>query len=208
MKIVDISWPLHEKMTQYKNRQEVHFQALKTFDVDSARHTRIMLDCHAGTHIESASHFIKDGKTIDAMDLSQCCGRCLVVDMTFVGDCITDEHLQLIHIEPESIILLKTTNSELQSDAPFDSNFVYISSSGADFLAEKKIKAVGLDYLGIERSQETHATHKTLMKNNVAIIEGLRLAHIHAGNYFFVCLPLACISVEAAPARAILFEDL
>jgi len=41
---------------------------------------------------------------------------------------------------------------------------------------------------------------------DVTIIEGLRLGHVQAGSYFFVCLPLYAIGLEAAPARAILMS--
>jgi arylformamidase len=73
-------------------------------------------------------------------------------------------------------------------------------------LAEKKVKAVGIDYLGIERNQPDHATHTILMNNNITIIEGLRLADVMAGDYFFICLPLNVVGLEAAPARALLLQ--
>ena len=207
MKIIDISWPMSERMTQYKNKDVVRMQPTKIFAHDNVRETCITIDSHTGTHIEAQAHFMRDGITTDKIALQQCCGRCAVVDMTFVGDSITDEHLSLIRIEPNSIILFKTTNSELNHDAPFDPNFVYLSASGAAYLAEKKVKAVGIDYVGIERSQQGHITHRALMEKGIVIIEGLRLHMVHAGNYFFVCLPLALVGLEAAPARAILFED-
>lgn len=207
MKIIDISWPISERMTQYKNKDAIRLQSTKTFAHDNVRQTSITIDSHTGTHIESQAHFMRDGVTIDKVELQQYCGRCMVADMTFVGDSITDEHLSLIRIEPNSIILLKTTNSELGDDDPFDPNFVYLSESGARYLAEKQVKAIGIDYVGIERSQEEHITHRTLMENNIVIIEGLRLHTIHPGRYFFICLPLALIGIEASPARAIIIEE-
>ena len=208
MKIIDISWPISERMTQYKNKNSVRMQATKTFVPDNVRQTSITIDSHVGTHIESQAHFMRDGITTDKIELQQCCGRCVVVDMTFVGDSITDEHLSLVHIEPHAIVLLKTTNSELHDNDPFDPNFVYLSELGARYLADKKVRAVGIDYVGIERSQEGHVTHRVLMESKIVIIEGLRLNMVHAGNYFFVCLPMAFVGLEASPARAVLIEDL
>ena len=46
------------------------------------------------------------------------------------------------------------------------------------------------------------------MENKVIIIEGLRLNMVHAGNYVFMCLPLAVVGLEAVLARAVLIEDL
>jgi arylformamidase len=74
-------------------------------------------------------------------------------------------------------------------------------------LAEKKIKAVGIDYLGIERNQPNHETHTVLMSNEITIIEGLRLDHVPEGQFFLWCVPLAVIGLEAAPARALLIQE-
>jgi arylformamidase len=45
---------------------------------------------------------------------------------------------------------------------------------------------------------------QTLLGSGIPIVEGLRLAHVERGTYYFVCLPLAIHGLEAAPARAIL----
>lgn len=195
-------------MTQYKNKNAVQIEAIKDFEQDKVRETLIHINSHTGTHVEAPAHFLRDGITIDNIDLTQCCGRCQVVDMTFAEDSITDEHLSLLPIEANAIILLKTTNSELHDRALFDPNFVYLAASGAEYLVEKKIKAIGFDYVGLERFQENHATHQILMKHNIVIMEGLRLNMVRAGNYVLMCLPLAFVGLEAAPARAVLIQDL
>jgi arylformamidase len=194
-------------MTQYRNRQEVSLEPIKTFDNDHVRLTRITMDSHTGTHIEAPAHFIHDGKFLHEIAITDYCGHCTILDMTSAGDCITQEHLELIPINQQSIVLLKTTNSELAHDAPFNPKFVYLSASGAKYLVERNIRAVGIDYVGIERDQEGHATHRLLMEHNIGILEGLRLAHVPAGNYFLVCLPLAFVGTEAGPARAVLFDE-
>ena len=86
-----------------------------------------------------------------------------------------------------------------------DFYFVYLEFTGEEYL-KKKVKAVGIDYLGIERSQSGHPTHLTLMRADIGIIEGLRLRHVKEGAYFFVCLPLNTIGIEAAPARAVVIS--
>ena len=82
-----------------------------------------------------------------------------------------------------------------------------MTASGAEHLADLGVKAVGIDYLGIERNQPDHATHTTLLENEVAIIEGLRLEHVEPGVYFLCCFPLAVQGLESAPARAVLMQD-
>ncbi|NRB21310.1 cyclase family protein [Candidatus Dependentiae bacterium] len=207
MIIIDISWPISESMTGYKDRMSVHFEQLKTFSKDQVRSSRITLDSHTGTHIDAPAHFLSDGKTIDQIDRGIIIGECTVLDFMEVTDGVTKSDLEKKEIKEGDIVLLKTKNSSLGLDAAFDKNFIYLEKSGAQYLVEKKIKAVGIDYLGIERNQPDHETHTILMKHEIGIIEGLRLSHVEPQHYFFLCLSLPVVGLEAAPARAILVHQ-
>lgn len=207
--IIDISWPISSVMTSYKNKSVLEIQELKNFNRDGVRETTFHMGSHSGTHVDAPSHFLKEGKTIDEIHVNRLIGSCVVLDMTDCAERITHDCLMKYDhmIEPGSIVLLKTTNSDLSPIDTFNVHFVYLEASGALYLAEKKIKAVAVDYLGIEHSQPGHPTHEALLNADVAIVEGIRLGHVAAGNYFFVCLPLYMIGTEAAPARAVLFSE-
>jgi len=210
MKIFDISWPISTATTGYKDKNVVEFEEVKNFTRDGARETTIRLSTHTGTHVDAPSHFLKDGITIDQMKPDRFVGPCKVLDLTDVSEHITRNRLEEHDdkINENDIILLKTINSDKSPTEKFSPTFVYLEHTGALYLAEKKIKAVGIDYLGIERSQEGHPTHINLMEADICIIEGLRLGHVPAGDYFCVCLPLYTIGLEAAPARAILISGM
>jgi arylformamidase len=205
-KIIDISWPISTATTGYKDRSIVHFDDVKSFSKDGVRETSFQLSSHTGTHVDAPSHFLKDGKTIDELPLERFVGQCKVLDMTVVVERITRDAL-IEHdssIEEGDIVLLRTTNSDISPVDKFSPHFVYLEVTGAQYLIDKKIKAVGIDYLGIEHSQQGHPTHENLMHADIGIIEGLRLGHVKAGDYFMICLPLYTIGLEAAPARAVL----
>ncbi len=206
MKIFDISWPISKATTGYKDRYIVGIDEIKNFNRDGVRETAIHLSSHSGTHVDAPSHFLREGKTIDEMHLDRLIGDCVVLDMTTCAERITRDCL-LAHdneIAEGGIILLRTTNSDFSATDKFSPHFVYLEASGAAYLAEKKVKAVGIDYLGIEHSQPGHPTHENLLNADIVIVEGLRLRHVQPGSYFFVCLPLNVIGTEAAPARAVL----
>lgn len=209
MKIIDISWPISAATTGYKDRNIVDFEEVKNFNRDGVRETNIHLSSHSGTHIDAPSHFLRDGKTIDQLSLDRFVGSCKVLDLTsaverITRDCLTEFDSE---IDNDDIILLKTINSDTAPIEKFSPHFVYLEVSGAQYLIEKKIKAVGIDYLGIEHSQFGHPTHESLMHADIGIIEGLRLGHVTPGPYICVCLPLKSIGVEAAPARAVLISE-
>jgi len=206
MKIIDISWPLTEDTVGYKNHKKIEFKDLSKFDQANIRATRMRIGAHDGTHVDAPAHFIKEGKTIDQFPVTATMGEAVVLEMSHVGEVISGDDLAKHEIKEGQIVLLKTTNSALSHFGEFNKGFVYLDASGAHYLVEKKVKAVGIDYLGIERNQKGHGTHIELFRNNVMIIEGLRLAAVQAGEYFLCCLPIDVIGLASAPARAVLVQ--
>ena len=202
--MIDISWPLTEDMTRYKKRKLFHKKFFRVFSRDKALQSLVAMDSHAGTHIDAPAHYVNGGKTIDEVGLDSFNGPCRVLDLSKLKEFVTKEDLVQFQIKKGEIILLKTKNSNKKPNDEFDYSFVYLDSRGADYLASKKVRCVGIDYLGIERTQDGHETHGFLLSNGIPIIEGLRFAGVKGGKYELVCLPLAYVGLEAAPCRAVL----
>lgn len=205
MKLHDISMPISEDMIVYKNRNEKKpiFKIATDFDTGSVFETEICLNLHTGTHVDAPLHVFKDGVTLEIYSLEKFYGDAIVLDLSTIEGGITKEHLIEMNILEDDIVLLKTKNSE---DSTFNFDFVYLSTSGAEYLIEKKIKTVGIDGLGIERNQAEHATHKALLGLDIPIIEGLCLKNIKEGRYHFIGFPIRIKSVEASLLRAVLIE--
>lgn len=209
MNIIDISWPISPAMTTYKNESQITFMPVKVINRDGVSKTAFTLDTHTGTHIDAPAHFMKDGATIDKVEIESVMGPAMVIDLSSVDGAITDAHLEAYDLDECEIVLIKTKNSNRTADASFDPEYTYLDASAAAYLAEETdIVAVGFDYLGIERNQPSHETHTILFEAQITIIEGLRLGAVKEGEYFFVCLPLALQGLDGAPARAILVEGL
>lgn len=207
MKIFDISMPIVENMPVYKNKEEKkpRIRVVQDFDTATARESRIDMDVHTGTHIDSPLHMLPDGGTMATIPLERLVGACRVLDLTDVQGGITKKHLEKWEIHQGESLLLKTQNSFKDE---FDFEFIYLAEDGAQYLVEKGVRLVGIDALGIERSQPGHPTHKTLFQANVIIIEGLRLKEVSEGRYFMVAAPIKLVDTEAAPARVLLIEGI
>lgn len=205
MNIYDISMKISEEMTVYKNREEkkVKLTNTKNHSNDGIYESRLNIDLHTGTHIDAPLHILEDGKKIENMMLSKLITKCKVLDFTYVKESISKDELKTKNIEEGDFILLKTKNS-LTDD--FNNEFVYLDKVGAKYLSKLNIKGVGIDALGIERSQPGHETHKLLMENDIYIIEGLRLEYINEDEYVLIALPLNIENAEASPCRAILMD--
>ena len=105
-------------------------------------------------------------------------------------------------------LLIRSRNSERWAGATeFDTGFVALALDAAQWIAERRLRLVGVDYLSVQRFSDDPETHRVLMRAGVAILEGLDLSRAPAGRYRLTCLPLWLADSEAAPARAILEPD-
>lgn len=203
MKMYDVTAPIFEGMPVYKNKPEKQ-PKLTTVTNDYVTESRIDMDVHTGTHIDAPLHMVKDGETFETIPLEKLVGYCKVLDVTHVNDRITKDDLIHFDIQENDFILFKTKNS---FDDAFNFEFIYVAEDAAAYLAEKRIRGVGIDALGVERNQAGHPTHKTLFGHGIIVIEGLRLKDVPAGEYWMVAAPLKLVGTDAAPARVLLFEQ-
>lgn len=205
MTLYDVTLPIFEGMPVYKNKPEKQpeIKALSDHKSGHVYESRISMDAHTGTHIDAPLHMIKDGETIESISIVDLVTDVHVFDLTHLETNITADDLQCLNINKGDFVVFKTKNSY---DTSFNFEFIYLEESGATFLAEKGIKGIGIDGLGVERSQPEHPTHKALFQANIIIIEGLKLDAIEAGQYHMVAAPMKLQGIDAAPARVLLFD--
>ena len=169
--------------------------------------SRMAMTVHSGTHVDAPYHFLgSNSATVDQLALKLLTGRTYVIYLPDV-DQITAAVLKGTEIPPRTRrILFKTRNSSYWADnaAGFQPNFVGIAADGAEYLIERGIKLVGVDYLSVAPYKNSRPTHEILLKAGVVIVEGLNLARVSQGRYTLYCLPLKLAGSDGAPARAIL----
>ncbi|WP_017728575.1 cyclase family protein [Halalkalibacterium ligniniphilum] len=202
MKMYDITAPIFEGMPVYKNKPEKQPKINKITNAHVTE-SRLELDAHTGTHIDAPLHMINEGDTFETISLEKLVGSAKVFDLTDVEDGITKSDLEGLDIQENDFVLFKTKNS---FDDEFNFEFIFLKKDGANFLAERKIRGVGIDALGVERSQPNHPTHKALFGADIIVIEGLRLKEVEPGSYFMVAAPIKLVGTDASPARVLLFD--
>ena len=204
-KIYDISMPIRMDMPVYKGKQEkrpvIYIES--DHQTGTAYESSIRMNLHTGTHLDRPLHMIPDGETMDTLKLEELITDCVVLDLTQAREQITEKELIGKDIRSGDFVILKTRNS---FEPILEDNFVYLEKSGAKYLADLRVRGVGIDALGVERAQPGHETHLALMGVGAHILEGLRLAGIPEGRYELIALPLTIDGAEAAPVKAILIE--
>lgn len=206
-RIIDITRTISNNSVVYPGMKPLKHSPLFEIDENNAFSITSLINwnTHFLTHIDPPSHFLKDGKSIDEIPLNRFCGNVKVIEVT--GDKIDIEQLESIKIDAGTSIFFKTKNSNTVTDNPFDKNHTYISKELAQFLSDKDINMVGIDYLSVDGYGNTDFdAHYILLKNEILILEGLLLKNVRPGDYLFYAFPLKIHKGDGSPTRALLQE--
>mgnify|MGYP000312404059 CR=1 FL=1 len=174
------------------------------FELDKTFMHWIDAESHVGTHVEAPSHYLKDGKSVAELPLETFMGEALVLKFEDLkpidgrGQPIKPAHLE--KVKRGDIVLMWSPYEGVE--AP------YISPEAATWLAEKDIKMLGVQNVGVE-APNSMATHDNLLRNNIPIIEGLvNLDKIRKERIFYIGLPLKVYGLDSSWIRAIALEEI
>ena len=209
-KIWDISVPYSSDLTGWPGAPPPEIKRYRAIsDGFPVNVSRISGGVHSGTHLDAPVHFIDGATGVDRIPLQQLIGPAYVVDVGEVPS-VTAAVLDGVDL-PDGIerLLLKTTNSALWADPSheFDEDFVALSADAAEWVVDRGITLIGIDYMSIESYHSTdNQTHLTLLGAGIVIVEALDLRAISDGFYQLICLPLKITGCDGAPVRAVLME--
>ncbi len=203
MEIIDISLEIKEGMVRYPGNPAPSISRYASIPERHTNESLITLGSHAGTHVDAPLHIINDDQAADELPLDSFYGQCRVFDLTGVGKEIHRSHLTGFAVRENEIILLKTENSLNQYET-FREDFAHVNLDAAEYLVDRRVKTLGVDYLSVKKFGGDQEVHEVLIRN-LTLFEGLYLADVEPGTYIFVGLPLR-IKCDGAPARAILIR--
>lgn len=175
----------------------------------------LLISDHIGTHLDAPLHFIEDGKSIDQVPLENTFGEAVLID---VSDKPVDQPIDVSLLEKR----LKETNTEVKAgdivlirswsgewNGPGYFQAAGISLEAAKWLAEKKIKCVGVDLANADTGSDMQRPcHMELLGQEIGIIENLtNLDKLTKTRFFFMGVPLNIAGLTASPIRAIAIEE-
>jgi len=206
-KIIDITVPLTIEMPIWPGCKGIwitHIMRLE--NGDSSNVSRLDINLHTGTHVDAPRHFLQNGKTVEHLPLDVLVGPSYVAHLPDATD-VTPRNLTDLNLPSGTKrLLLRTRNSELWAakTSEFKEDFVALTHEAAQWIVDKKIRLIGVDYLSIQRYSDDSRTHQILLGAGTIALEGLNLSNVKTGFYELICLPLSLVGAEASPARAIL----
>ena len=191
MKIYDISQEVFS-CAVYPGDPKPEKQTLRSYDAGDVYHlTAFSMCAHNGTHIDAPFHFLKDGRTVEQLDLS-----------VFVGDCyLARQEGELSAAQAEDILKKAGGIPRILIGGP-----VTVTAEAARVFAAGGICLIGNEGQSIGPEDAPMEVHKILLEKNIALLEGIVLKDIPQGNYFLSAAPLNLAGADGAPCRAYLIE--
>ena len=158
---------------------------------------------HTGTHVDAPLHVNDSWKDIASMPLHQFIGSARVFEIS-ADRCIGVSDLSLLDWQNVERVLFKTRGNR-QLESAFNSSYIHLAESAAEFLAQKGVLLVGIDAPSVDAFDNTDlSSHRILLRHGIAILEGARLEIVPPGDYELICIPLKLAGLDGSPVRAIL----
>ncbi len=194
--IYDITQPLFECVVFPGDPVPEKKAVLRIANGDICNLTAISLCAHNGTHVDAPYHFYSDGKGIDKVSLDKFIGRAYVV--THDGLVSADDARRILadaaaadtELEAAKKILLKGKAT--------------VTLEAAQVFADAGIDLIGNESQTVGPEDAPKAVHLVLLKKEVVLLEGIRLAQVPDGVYLLNCAPLNLTDTDGAPCRATL----
>lgn len=177
----------------YDGDPETKIESIRSIENgDEYNLSLLSMSVHSGTHIDAPLHYFESGSSVDKIRLNTFFGKCTVISVSGV---LTGEDMERLLPYCKRRVLFHGEGK------------TFISHSAAIVLASSRVVLVGTDAQSIAPPFDEDRTHRELARAGIAILENLNLSAINDGEYDLCAFPLKLGGLEAAPCRAIIFEQ-
>lgn len=194
--IYDITQPLLECVVFPGDPAPSKEDVLRIENGDICNLTSISLCAHNGTHVDAPFHFYKDGKGIDQISLEKFIGPAFVI--THNGNVTNDDALSILdkaracnNYAWKRILIGGKATITLEAAEVFAANGIYL---------------IGNESQTVGPEDGPMAVHLVLLKEEIVLLEGIRLGNVPDGVYMLNCAPINLTGCDGAPCRATLMD--
>jgi arylformamidase len=174
----------------------------------------ITLSTHTGAHCDAPSHFDAAGLSIEQVALDTYIGPCRVIDCRGVVSAlphpilspqILPQHIAPFLADVPPRVLLRTCERNPFGQNQWQADFATIAPASIALLAQHGVRLIGIDTPSLDpQESKTLDAHLATRQYHIAILEGIVLDEVVAGDYELIALPLKLTGLDASPVRAIL----
>ena len=167
--------------------------------------SELVMSPHTGSHTDAPLHYDAAGHDMADVALHVYLGPCRVVHAIDVGPLVEPHHLEPALDGAPARILIRTAR-RARIDA-WDAAFIAIAPATVDWLHARGVRLIGVDTPSLDPAEsKTLDSHQRVREHGMAILEGIVLDEVPAGDYELIALPLRIRGADASPVRAVLRE--
>ena len=218
MHIVDLSHTIEEGMPVYPTHPQ--YFHMKWHTGDPANLYQLLISEHAGTHIDSPSHFYGEPDDprridLDALPVQSFIGRAIKLDFPgLTGETqlgakdIQDWEKVNISLRSGDATVFNFNWDKKWAKLPegneFLANWPGLNKDAAEYLASRGIRMAATDCLGIDGSSTVDlGSHIEFLEKKILIVENLANLSLVPQVFLLITLPLKIKDGTGSPVRAV-----
>lgn len=213
MKLIDLTHLITETIPVYPGTAQPEIKTIATHEQQGFLEHELKFSSHIGTHIDAPAHMLKDGLTLDQMDISAFHGSAMQINCTHKNtknkniniDDLAGYESTICEVD---FILINTGWYRYWGSENYFVNYPTLSPEAAKWLTDFNLKGIGVDVMSIDPPEtKDFNVHNILLENGIMIIENLTNLHsLPHKDIIFNCMPLKYKSSDGSPVRAIAFS--
>jgi arylformamidase len=206
--IYDISPTLSERTAVFPGDEPFSRNVSRDFNSGESNFllSSVRTTLHLGAHTDAPNHYDPSGVGIAERPLGYYFGPCQVITVRLQpGRRIRPKDIGETRILASRVLF--RTGSYPDPDH-WNGDFNSLSVELIDKLASQGVVLVGIDTPSIDPAEDkVLESHQAAARHDLAILEGIVLAHVSDGLYTLAALPLRLEGADSSPVRAVLIDD-
>jgi arylformamidase len=192
-------------------------QTSKISDGRSCNSFHLVFGNHTSTHIDLPFHFVNDGKKLNDFSPDFWVYRnAVLIELTVnPGELIEWSDLAaqgISNSDQIELLLIRTGFEQYRSQKTYWTDGPGLSKSWAVPLRRTfpKLRAIGVDFLSItsyKHREEGRLAHQALLKQDIALIEDMKLSEFKFQPTLTVVAPLLVEGIDGAPVTVFCIYD-
>jgi arylformamidase len=203
LELYDITPPIDASLAVWPGDSPLRREVLTAMERgDSITLSTLHGTVHLGAHADAPSHYGLAAPSIERRSLDFYLGRCQLIRLSLPPGAIVRTSDLSQPVQAERVLLATGT---FPDPTRFNQDFAALEPALVDDLHERGVRLIGVDTPSVDPfDSKDLPAHRTFLKCDMAILEGLALGHVPEGLYELIALPLRLVGFDASPVRAIL----
>lgn len=205
-RIYDITPPVTDRLGVWPGDTKLSREVLCDLHKgDTVTLSTLRATVHLGAHADGPNHYDPKGGGVGEQSLEFYLGSCQLIDARVarggrVG--VADLALGSSGITQKRVLIRTGT---FPNPEAWNEDFAALAPKLIDHLADRGVITIGIDTPSVDvQNSKDLPTHKAVARRGMAILEGLLLRDVPAGEYELIALPLKLMGFDASPIRAVL----